>query len=304
MIEPLTKEKLKKYNFSKIQIERLFDSTDYCCYNINNDDFFYACNKERKIYSGQDGQNKYWANEPKEKFETFDELILYAVKMESIDVANNIKFEAVKSLHNYKFNSYLRNIKLVGWENFKEYQIHLTKRNWIEYYNFYLKERGNFKKDKELEKKSWQPDSFQIKTEQETIEIKPVLKPEAVQNVFEIIKDFFNIKQQADLIEVIATGNIASEKLLFKGNGNRLTDTFKKLIEHDFITGCQKQDLINWIISNFTFIKQGKEQAFVYDTVEKTISRNNYPCKTPLIEIKNGQIQKVELPKARKQNNY
>lgn len=141
-------------------------------------------------------------------------------------------------------------------------------------------------------------------TEQETVEIKPVLKPEAVQTVFEIIKDFFSTEQQPDLKQVIETGNIASKKLLFKGNGNRLTDTFKKLIEHDFITGCQKQDLINWIISNFTFTQQNKVKAFIYDTVEKTISRNYYPCKSPLIEIRNGQIQKVEQPRKRKQSKY
>ncbi len=144
----------------------------------------------------------------------------------------------------------------------------------------------------------------ETKTEQETIEMKPVLKPEAVQVVFEIIKDFFSTEQQPDLKQVIETGNIASKKLLFKGNGNRLTDTFKKLIEHDFITGCQKQDLINWIISNFTFTQQNKVKAFIYDTVEKTISRNYYPCKSPLIEIKNLQIQKVQQPRKRKQSKY
>jgi hypothetical protein len=144
----------------------------------------------------------------------------------------------------------------------------------------------------------------ETKTEQETIEMKPVLKPEAVQIVFEIIKDFFSTEQQADLKQVIETGSIASKKLLFKGNGNRLTDTFKKLIEHDFITGCQKQDLINWIILNFTFTQQNKVKAFIYDTVEKTISRNNNPCKSPLIKIENGQIQKVEQPRTKNYNKY
>lgn len=144
----------------------------------------------------------------------------------------------------------------------------------------------------------------ETKTEQGTIEMKPVLKPEAVQIVFEIIKDFFSTEQQADLKQVIETGSIASKKLLFKGNGNRLTDTFKKLIEHDFITGCQKQDLINWIILNFTFTQQNKVKAFIYDTVEKTISRNNNPCKSPLIKIENGQIQKVEQPRTKNYNKY
>jgi hypothetical protein len=45
-------------------------------------------------------------------------------------------------------------------------------------------------------------------------------------------------------------------------------------------------------------------KSFVFDTVEKTISRNHYPCKSPLIEIKSGQIQKVENLKAKGGNRY
>lgn len=136
-------------------------------------------------------------------------------------------------------------------------------------------------------------------TEQRIIEAKPIFNLKAGQVVFEIIKDFFSTEQQTVLLHLIETGNIASEKLLFKGNGNRLTDTFKKLIEHDFITGCKKQDLIKWIISNFSFLHNGKEKKFVYDTVEKTVSRNYFPCKNPLIEVKNGVIQKVIHPNRR-----
>ena len=143
----------------------------------------------------------------------------------------------------------------------------------------------------------------ETKTVKGTIEMKPVLKPEAVQIVFDIIKDFFNSEQQAELKRVIETGNKASNKLLFISNGNRLTDTFKKLIEHDYITGCQKQDLINWIISNFTYIGQKKKlKEFIYDTVEKTIARNDYPCKSPLIEIVKGEIRKVEQPRTKGHN--
>ena len=144
---------------------------------------------------------------------------------------------------------------------------------------------------------------IETKIKQETIEMKPVLKPEAVQIVFDILKNFFSPEQQIELKQILKNGNIASTKMLFKDKGNRLTDTFKKLIEHDFITGCQKQDLINWIISNFTFTQQNKAKAFIYYTVEKTISRNDNPCKSPLIEIKNGQIQKVEQPRTKKYRN-
>jgi hypothetical protein len=148
------------------------------------------------------------------------------------------------------------------------------------------------------------PQQPEMKTEPETIEMKPVLKPEAVQIVFDIIKDFFCTEQQIELKKILETGNNTSKKLLFNDKGNRLNDTFKKLIEHDFIIGCQKQDLINWIISNFSFLRNKTVTEFKPDTVEKTISRNYYPCKSPLIEIKNGQIQKVEKPHVRNQNKY
>ena len=143
-----------------------------------------------------------------------------------------------------------------------------------------------------------------IPTIQQTIEIKPALKPEAVQIVFGIIKDFFSPEQQPELKRVLETGENAGEKLLFRGNGNRLTDTFKKLIEHDFIPGCQKKDLIKWIISNFTFIYRNEKRDFIYDTVEKIISRNDNPCKSPLIEIKDGQIQKVNQPRIKNTSKY
>ncbi|MBK8451685.1 MAG: hypothetical protein IPL42_17395 [Saprospiraceae bacterium] len=143
------------------------------------------------------------------------------------------------------------------------------------------------------------PQPTNPETEKETIESKPVFISEAVQTVFEIIKDFFSYEQQAELKQLLETGTVPSKKLLFMGNSNRLTDTFKKLIEHDIITCCQKQDLIKWVISNFTFIYRNQVKAFKYDTVEKTISRNDNPCKSPLIVIKHGQIQKVEEPRTK-----
>lgn len=128
------------------------------------------------------------------------------------------------------------------------------------------------------------------------IEPKPVLDTKVVQIVFDIIKGYFSNEHQRKLKQILKTGNNTSEKLLFNGNGNMLTDTFKKLIEHRFIKGCTKLDLINWIILNFNFTHRNKMKAFIYTTVEKTISRKNYHCKAPLIEIKDGQIQKAEQP--------
>jgi hypothetical protein len=137
------------------------------------------------------------------------------------------------------------------------------------------------------------------KTEKLTIVIVPIFKPEAISAIIEILKDFFNPEQRDQLKKLLESGDKPEKKLFFKDIGNRLTDTFRKLIEHDFITGCKKQDLIHWIIDNFSYLHLGREKSFVYDTVEKIISRDHYPSKFPLIDIINNQIHKVDRPRKR-----
>jgi len=135
-------------------------------------------------------------------------------------------------------------------------------------------------------------------TEASKLELKPIFKPEAIDTIFEIIKDYFKAEQQTELLSILKTGNKASNKLLFMGNGNRLTDTFKQLIEYDFITCCEKKDLINWTCLNFSFLRRGEIKPFIHGTVEKTISGNNF-CKSHLIEIKDGKIQKIDTPRTK-----
>lgn len=149
-----------------------------------------------------------------------------------------------------------------------------------------------------------QPQQKETKIEQETIKTKPELKPEAVPIVFDILKDYFDKDEQTELKQIIETGNKANKKLLFKDNGNRLTDTFKKLFENHFIIRCQKIDLIDWVVLSFKYVYRGKVKEYKRDTVRKIISQNIQYCKNPLIEIKNGKIQKVEQPRIKKYNNY
>lgn len=181
----------------------------------------------------------------------------------------------------------------------KSYTLLISDKNEIQleiYFKTLLSEINLF-----IEKEQALPlNQTETKPEQVTILIKPIVKPEAVQPLFDIIKDFFAPEQQTELKRILENGSNANEKLVFKGNGNRLTDIFKQLIEYDIITGCQKQDLINWIILNFNFTYRGEVRIFIYDTVEKIISRNDNPCKSPLIKISKGQILKIE--QARKKN--
>ncbi len=258
--------------------------------------------KQLPILNGKPEVNIY-SGMAKAKMHTKSSLIEALINLNKellskINVRELVEKGIISDLNKHRFELESESLRIATSQitkDFSKSELQYIKalKKWLNLHKEYFKEIAPLLK-------ALPPQQTETKTEQETIEMKPVLKPEAVQMVFDILKDFFSPEQQTELKQIIETGNKANKKLLFKGNGNRLTDTFKKLIEHDFITGCQKQDLINWIISNFTFTQQNKVKAFVYDTVEKTISRNYYPCKSPLIEIKSGQIQRIEQPRTKK----
>jgi hypothetical protein len=148
--------------------------------------------------------------------------------------------------------------------------------------------------------------SSQTKKEQVDFEIKPVFEPVEVQIFYEFIKDFFSTEQQTELKYILETGNNANQKLLFKDNGNRLSDAFKKLIEHDIIKGCQKKDLEKWIASNFLFLHNGIQKEYKLNVLNKYISAgvNTVPCKSPFIDVVKGKIQKIEQPRTKKYSKY
>ena len=152
------------------------------------------------------------------------------------------------------------------------------------------------------------PDERPIKETQpeqkKDVEVKPVFKPEAIQTIFDQLKGFFKPEQQTQLLDILKTGNTASDKLKFMDNGNRLTDTFKKLIEYGFITGCSKKVLQDWICLNFMFVQGNLTKSYNLATVERTLSGNQNPCKNPLIQIVNGSIINDPHPRQNKSNNY
>ena len=98
-------------------------------------------------------------------------------------------------------------------------------------------------------------------------------------------------------------GGEINAPLLFRDNGNRLCDAFKKLVEHDFIIGMQKIDVQFWIIKNFRFLNRRQTKIFTEDYVEKCISRDTQPCKNPLIEIKNGTVIAFQNTKRKTKND-
>ena len=124
----------------------------------------------------------------------------------------------------------------------------------------------------------------------------PRIKADRMFAVFQVLKDFFPPEHLPALKGLLETGqNSGSRKLLFLDNVNRLADTFKKLFEHDFISGCKKQDLQAWIVANFQFMHNGIATDISETTIERYISSVNGDayCKRPLLNIQDSQILKV-----------
>lgn len=134
----------------------------------------------------------------------------------------------------------------------------------------------------------------QLKDKKNNIKPTTAISLQAKETIFSILKDFFDTEQQEEFKEVLTTFGTSKNKLIFKSNANKFTDTFKKLFENNFIVGCQKTDLIDWIVLNFKFIYRNEGKEFKTKTVEQIISGNQTFCKKPIIEIKNGQILKID----------
>ncbi len=115
--------------------------------------------------------------------------------------------------------------------------------------------------------------------------IAPTFTPESVPRIFEILKDFFSLQHQPELLKLLQNGENAAEPLLFMDSGNRLADAFKQLYECGFIKGCKKIELENWIGKNFLFRKGDLEIQFQPKYLNNIISSNEYQCKSPVLNL-------------------
>ena len=183
-----------------------------------------------------------------------------------------------------------------NWEygNEEQYGQFLDKETFLEFLKSYSDNEHQVLQEKQKEADSWNINNiaFKLTSDPKSIEKRPIISESAISPFFEILKEFFALEQQPLLKTLLQTGAGAGQHLIFLSNGKRLADSFKKLYEHQFITGCQKQDLEQWILSNFKYQPKSQIKSFSSDYIEKCISRNSWPCKDPIIEIVNGQIQK------------
>ena len=124
--------------------------------------------------------------------------------------------------------------------------------------------------------------------------VRPTINPNAANAVYEILKDFFDEECHIDVENVIKKLQNSSKKLLFKGNCNQLANVFKQLKENNLITGWEKKDIEQWLINNFNYLHRKKVKQILSKTINNIISTDTYPCKNPLILIKNGQVFRVE----------
>ena len=114
-----------------------------------------------------------------------------------------------------------------------------------------------------------------------------VIKPEAVNLVFHLLKDHFPKEQQEELKRILIEGDDTNHPLYFMDNGTRLAHALRYLKESDIITGCNKKQLEEWLITNFVYKnKKGKIAHFSADYATKLISRNSNICKNPITGLK------------------
>jgi hypothetical protein len=125
----------------------------------------------------------------------------------------------------------------------------------------------------------------------------PIFKPEYIDDIFHLLKDFFTVESQDEFKRLLETGCDTNSQLLFLDNGARLADVFKQLKNNDIITGVSKVELQNWILTNFRYKYRGTIKIYKEKYLKHVISTNWDVCKTPILEIRNSKgrfiIEKV-----------
>lgn len=134
--------------------------------------------------------------------------------------------------------------------------------------------------------------------DKDTRPAKPKFMKEAVSKVYEILKPFFNKEHQKQLLNILKTGEDATEQLLFNDNGNRLANAFKQLKMSDFITGCSKKELERWISQNFKYRFRGQVKQYQATYLNDIVSTNKFICNKPLLAIDKNERGDIFIKKA------
>ncbi|GEO11786.1 hypothetical protein [Segetibacter aerophilus] len=134
-------------------------------------------------------------------------------------------------------------------------------------------------------------------------EPKPVFKESVIAELYELVKDYFKPIDHPQLKSLL-TGEIEVEHTLaFRGAGNQLADAFKQLFEANLIIGCNKAQLISWIIEHFTYSDKGAVKNYSEKYLLDIISSNTKTCQSPILNVRKKDGQFVILPLQRNNRN-
>jgi hypothetical protein len=131
------------------------------------------------------------------------------------------------------------------------------------------------------------PPQTETEQEQKIIEIKPVFRPQAIEQIFDLVKIHFKPEHQTKLKQIIESGGNSTEPLLFNGNGKTFLDFLKQLMEGQFLTIAVQKELEAWVVKNFKYLHNGHAKTFTPKYTSTIISGNTRAAKgNRLIDIK------------------
>jgi len=140
------------------------------------------------------------------------------------------------------------------------------------------------------------PKEDKVKTDPFIPVIKPVFKPEAIETIYDILKVYFP-SQNEELKQVLDTGIVPQQKLIFQGSGKTLLDFFKQLMKGQFLTIAVQEDFLIWLSNSFEYLHRRQPNDFSKKYASTIISGNGRAAKgNRLIDVenKNGKFEIVQ----------
>jgi hypothetical protein len=138
-----------------------------------------------------------------------------------------------------------------------------------------------------------------VKKEEQT----PVFKEGVAAEFYDLVKDYFKPVDQPHLKSLLMGESTANYRLLFSGTGNQLADALKQLFEANLIIGCNKAQLISWIMQHFTYSDKGAVKNYSEKYLLDIISSNTKTCQSPILNVRKKEGQFVISPLQRNNRN-
>jgi len=115
----------------------------------------------------------------------------------------------------------------------------------------------------------------------------PVFKSEITEDLFALLKDYFVLNDQSELMALLQnTATISNKLLVFHGNGNQLADAFKQLFDANLIVGSNKAQLIQWILQHFSYKDKNSQRNYTEKYLNDIISTDTKNCQSPILDVK------------------